>query len=285
MEISGHRQPERHRKVIHPRKDANEAEFPMNIEDRCSMEVKGMQASSRCKVGLQTSKHNNLSVEQQLDFCIKKGFSVFEIFFDGFWPSDISKERRKEIKKMAAEQGITLQVHGPIEHVEKWKKALEETVEFCHDVGSTMLTLHPGAKDVPVYQEIFGLAQDKGIRIGLENYREDGAYYSPEKLTSMLNRFSAFPNAGITFDVGHANIEREAVSYLNAIPSEKIINIHIHDNDGKEDQHLPVGKGNIDFPALLQTLKQRHYRGNLIIERWEPGLESARYITTMWDKG
>jgi sugar phosphate isomerase/epimerase len=286
MQISGFQPNDPREKTIsHHRK--NEAEFTVdkNAENDHRIKADSMQATEGCtRVGLQTSKHNNLSIEQQLDFCIKNNYSVFEIFFDGIWPSDVGKDRREKIRATAREHGITLQVHGPILHVDKWDRILKETVKFCADVGSTILTLHPRSRDVADYEGAFKLALKKGIKIGLENYKEDGAYYSPEKFIEVYNRFARFPNAGITFDAGHANIAQEAVTYLKSIPSEKIISIHIHDNDGKEDQHLPVGQGTIDFPGLLHTLKERHYQGNLIIERWEPGLESAKYITTLWDK-
>jgi len=31
--------------------------------------------------------------------------------------------------------------------------------------------------------------------------------------------------------------------------------IHLHDNDGNQDAHLPVGQGNIDFAVLFAFLR------------------------------
>jgi sugar phosphate isomerase/epimerase len=42
--------------------------------------------------------------------------------------------------------------------------------------------------------------------------------------------------------------------------------LHLHDNDGSGDAHLPVGQGNIDFPGLFQLLRQKQRRPLLTLE-------------------
>ena len=69
----------------------------------------------------------------------------------------------------------------------------------------------------------------------------------------------------VTFDVGHANTIDKPSSFISAL-SGLIANVHLHDNDGKSDQHLPIGRGNIDFPETLRKLKENNYDGPLIIE-------------------
>ncbi len=53
--------------------------------------------------------------------------------------------------------------------------------------------------------------------------------------------------------------------------SDRIGNIHIHDNDGVKDDHFTIGDGKIDFPPILKRLSG--YRGRYIIE--SKSLESA----------
>ncbi|MEJ2306651.1 MAG: TIM barrel protein [candidate division WOR-3 bacterium] len=33
--------------------------------------------------------------------------------------------------------------------------------------------------------------------------------------------------------------------------------VHLHDNNGENDDHLPVGKGNIDFESFFDSIKNR----------------------------
>jgi sugar phosphate isomerase/epimerase len=51
----------------------------------------------------------------------------------------------------------------------------------------------------------------------------------------------------------------------------KLANLHLHDNDGKGDQHLAIGEGTLDFKVLLPFL--RFYSGTWVIE--VKSLESA----------
>jgi len=72
-------------------------------------------------------------------------------------------------------------------------------------------------------------------------------------------------NCEITFDVGHANTIAEPSGFIPVL-NGLIANVHIHDNAGGSDQHMPIGGGNIDFPEILRGLKENDYDGPLIIE-------------------
>ena len=50
-------------------------------------------------------------------------------------------------------------------------------------------------------------------------------------------------------------------------------NVHIHDNNGKRDEHLELGEGNIDFGAVVNMLDG--YTGNFVIEVKTACMESA----------
>jgi sugar phosphate isomerase/epimerase len=65
---------------------------------------------------------------------------------------------------------------------------------------------------------------------------------------------------GFALDVGHANQNhclREFLKYPAG-------HYHLHDNDGKEDSHLAVGKGTIDFTPVLRSI--REHGGTPVIE-------------------
>ena len=48
--------------------------------------------------------------------------------------------------------------------------------------------------------------------------------------------------------------------------AEHIVNVHLHDNNGEQDTHLSLGKGNINFSAVLANLRKIEYKGPLIVE-------------------
>lgn len=70
---------------------------------------------------------------------------------------------------------------------------------------------------------------------------------------------------GVTLDLGHANTFEDPVNFINVL-GKKIINVHVHDNNGGKDQHLAIGEGKIDFEEIFKVLKGIEWRGPLIIE-------------------
>jgi sugar phosphate isomerase/epimerase len=57
---------------------------------------------------------------------------------------------------------------------------------------------------------------------------------------------------GLALDVGHAHLNHCLPGFLEA----SISHVHIHDNDGKEDMHLPVGRGTIDFLPVVRAIRR-----------------------------
>ncbi len=47
---------------------------------------------------------------------------------------------------------------------------------------------------------------------------------------------------------------------------KRIKHLHVSDNGGKRDDHLPVGKGNIDFAELVRELKGIGYADTVTLE-------------------
>ena len=46
----------------------------------------------------------------------------------------------------------------------------------------------------------------------------------------------------------------------------RLRHVHVSDNLGCRDDHLPVGEGQIDFPAVAAALNQIGYQGDLTFE-------------------
>ncbi len=57
---------------------------------------------------------------------------------------------------------------------------------------------------------------------------------------------------GLALDVGHANLNACLPGFL----SHTISHVHLHDNDGKDDTHSPVGEGSIDFSAVMRAIER-----------------------------
>ena len=61
-------------------------------------------------------------------------------------------------------------------------------------------------------------------------------------------------NLYVTFDVGHlCTVTKNYIEFLELL-GDRIIHIHLHDNDGKNDSHLAVGDGVIPWDDVLGIL-------------------------------
>lgn len=90
----------------------------------------------------------------------------------------------------------------------------------------------------------------RGARIALENIM------APESRTEILATVCADYDGlvGICLDTGHAHIDGGLIWQIHNA-GERLIALHVHDNHGGHDEHLPPGNGTIDWPAALSALR------------------------------
>lgn len=89
------------------------------------------------------------------------------------------------------------------------------------------------------------------FRLALENVMEP----SPELLLAIVRDVDD-PRLGLCLDVGHAN------TALSQMPPEAwlapmlpyLFHVHLHDNHGNLDEHLPLGAGTIPMDAICSAL-------------------------------
>ncbi len=117
---------------------------------------------------------------------------------------------------------------------------------------------------IPMLSELASYASENGIVLCLEN------------LTSRHDSFSdalqAAPDLMITLDIGHGELlskENTSFGFMDNL-FEKIAHVHVHDNRGgtsvKDDLHLPLGHGIVDYPKILSTLKEKGYTSTITME-------------------
>ena len=63
--------------------------------------------------------------------------------------------------------------------------------------------------------------------------------------------------------------------------------MHLHDNHGKYDEHLPLGKGNLKIKKIIKTLK-KYYDGTITIEVFSKNrkhvLQSRNKLKRTWNR-
>ena len=155
-------------------------------------------------------------------------------------------------------------------------------VEYAVNMNMRTVTFHPGlySMAVPDMQERSVMNAKRSLRMLDRISEEYGVIMALENMPSMpfmlghtaeeMSFLIDGTNLPICFDVGHANTVGEIDKIIDAL-GDRIVNVHIHDNDGTADKHMTIGDGNIDFEACIKKLGR--YMGNYIIE--SRSLESA----------
>jgi sugar phosphate isomerase/epimerase len=145
-----------------------------------------------------------------------------------------------------------------IDAMDEVKRALEsaERIPFRN------LVVHLGERDdtwsprtienaITALEHLGAFAHALGVRIVIENLLSEPT--TPEHLMLILE-LGHLPQVGICLDLGHANVT-VGVDAAIATMSNRIAQVHVHDNHGTKDDHLWPGDGTIDWPTTVQALK------------------------------
>jgi len=101
--------------------------------------------------------------------------------------------------------------------------------------------------------ELAPRAESLGLTIALENGMAGYAATTAELLS--LAAECGSPAVGICYDSGHAHITEDAAAALATL-APSVVTVHLHDNDGKEDQHLLPEEGTLDWRAVVAGLRE-----------------------------
>jgi len=108
-------------------------------------------------------------------------------------------------------------------------------------------------------------AERFGFKLLLENVYEK----SPEVHSAL---FEAIPSDffGICLDVGHHNVFANGPlkKWIDTF-NEKIMEVHLHDNDGEKDAHWAIGAGNVDFRGFFQLMRKNGLKPTITLEPHE----------------
>ena len=70
---------------------------------------------------------------------------------------------------------------------------------------------------------------------------------------------------GLCYDSGHGNVARDGLDWLDKL-KDRLISIHLHDNDGLKDLHTLLFRGTVDWPRLAKLLAASAYRKPISME-------------------
>jgi sugar phosphate isomerase/epimerase len=128
------------------------------------------------------------------------------------------------------------------------------------------------AKKIEMAAEMVDAAKAEGIVLCLENLSEPYSSFKPA--------FDRIPDLRMTLDIGHGQLMTEENTSFDFIRNgfKRIAHIHVHDNKGgqsyKDDLHLPLGQGIVNYPGIFSLLKENGYVSTITLEL-KPGEMAA----------
>lgn len=166
---------------------------------------------------------------------------------------------------------ITERVKGErIKWVDEIKRALEvaEVIPFRYLVqhlgaGGQEFSEHAMEAGFSSLDELTVFAKQRGVEILLENIPNE---LSTAERLKLFNEFTHL-KMNFVFDTGHAHIGA-GIEHEFEIMKPRIRSLHVHDNNGKEDQHLfPASEGGtVDWTKTMELLRSCPGQCPLLLE-------------------
>jgi sugar phosphate isomerase/epimerase len=170
----------------------------------------------------------------------------------------------------------TLSVHGPFMDLSPGAvdskiaaASLErylQVISFCHILRPEVVVFHSGyekwkyAGEVRLWLDqsrttwlkVMDMAEKAGVRVAIENIVDE----EPGHLRQLVEEV-AHPMFGLCLDVGHREIfsSLPIAAWVEGMHPH-IFELHLHDNIGDTDSHMPIGAGRVDFGSLFAALKR-----------------------------
>ena len=212
------------------------------------------------------------------------GYAGWEIVGDGNYRLD-KPGCFKRIEEVLASTHLGVTVHAPYGDLNLatlndpiWRESIRQ-ICVCIEHASRLtdrVTIHPGylspvGKLMPqkiwelqkeALRQIGKAATEHGVLACLENMiaAKEFLCRMPDELIGMTDGIEGI---GMTFDFGHANTVGKVNEFLPHVGRAN--HIHIHDNHGQFDEHLPLGEGTIEWDRVGMKIAA-DYNGIVVIE-------------------
>lgn len=204
-----------------------------------------------------------------------------EVYFNNDTVTEVDEAHVTETGRMLRGEGIQCTVHAPFMDLSPGavdrdvrkitKEKLKKTVIMANRLGALGIVCHPGydkwrfgdyldlwlERSADTWREVLAEAGDR-LPVMLENVFEEEPLSFIELFKYMSPKKMYF-----CFDSGHFNLFTKVSleAWLSTL-GNYVKEMHLHDNHGTRDDHLPIGQGIFPFRELKGFLKAR---GNEII--------------------
>ena len=211
----------------------------------------------------------------------KAGFPFAEISIVD--PRAFYEKDFRALKRLTETYGLLYVAHGP-EEGNAWEpEALRREllpqicalIDCSRELSISLFTVHFWLdkrfistdiieEKIDILKVMARYAARQEVKLCIENLSEQVSDFS--------RAFDTIETLGMTLDIGHGELlaEKNTAYAFNRQCNERIQHVHVHDNRGgstpRDDLHLPLGEGIIDFASILPDLKKRGFDKTITLE-------------------
>lgn len=217
----------------------------------------------------------------------------------------LNQRRVRSLKKITNANNIDLVVHAPWAGINiavpspilrsAILKRLEKSINYAKELNCRLWLFHPGFKtalshiypgkdwqqNLNSVHTLLKVARREGVDIAIENI--------PEPFPNLMKNVGDFQrfyeeldgDVGMVLDVAHANLNGQIQDFMKQFHN-KIVHMHVSDNDGVNDKHLGIGYGNIDWVGVVKTVRESKYDNLIILESTDHIEESLQLLRKLF---
>ena len=236
-----------------------------------------------------------------LDKAVAVGASGLQVYATSgaFSPESLSPQKRREFLDMCKSRGLTISalcgdLGQGFANPEKNPELIERSkriLDLAKDLETDVVTTHVGVVPADTDCDTFRIMQDACGQLAAyaDSLRAHFAIETGPELSAVLKTFlDTLHSTGVAVNLDPANLVMVAGDDpVKAVHNLKEYIVHTHAKDGRMLRRvnpetiyngtldfaeapfieLPLGQGDVDFPAYLSALNDIGYTGYLTIER------------------
>jgi len=162
---------------------------------------------------------------------------------------------RRAVRVEFLKRAIDLASEMEAEAVSFWSGILRDEVSEAEAMERLVGSLRP----------VLDHAEARRVRLAFEP--EPGMFLDTFSRFATLDERVRHPLFDLTIDLGHVHcIEEGPVADHVRAWGPRIANVHIEDMARQVHEHLMFGEGTMDFPPMIEALREVGYRGGLHVE-------------------
>jgi len=227
-----------------------------------------------------------------------------QLYLNSTWLDNAPAAELETIASQGLDLGLEFTIHAPYANLDSGAEDHEvlqasrhryrQTLTVAERLKATSVVLHPGYNPFTIEKidpgwletaaatwQLLLAETPEWIYFHLENIRDR----TPEPLRLLLETIAS-PRCRICWDVGHFNLFSDGNyhTWLEQL-GPFIGELHLHNNYGQTDDHLPLDEGALDIASLLTAVAGENLRPKLTIENYdeESVSRSLRVINTNLD--